>query len=317
MIIEQPTPEDFERSGTSFLNLAWTIVLELYGHTQNNYSAICHEPELSDEFWHAAQRPLSNAVTLVEQGIELLLKARIAEVSPYLLIEGSARDWPRKSASQDTPFAAFRMIDARDLPTLYNTVRSDRLPEAFTQQLSDLRRLRNSIMHTVDPGLRIRPKLVLAAILEAAHQTVGALSWIRLRRDHLYTVPQVVAYSDDHVGAMLVEEIRTTRVVLSKSELARFFGVNKSQRWYICLECSTHVEDDWSDTAQLRPNTARSTGLFCFLCGQTTSVQRRKCAEASCEGNVIAAEQGVCLTCGHEPDEQRHFGAGDQPRLRT
>jgi len=58
------------------------------------------EPETKKErtarhtaYWAAAERELANAIAIAHQGVEFLLKGRIALVSPYLLIVQDPKHW--------------------------------------------------------------------------------------------------------------------------------------------------------------------------------------------------------------------------------
>jgi hypothetical protein len=108
MIVELPDKGDFDRSGISILNMAWGVVADLFWELENAEVAQWDDPgEVTEEYWQAAQHPISVALALALQGIELLLKGRIAGVSPFLLLTGSPRDWPSGCTSRDVPFANF------------------------------------------------------------------------------------------------------------------------------------------------------------------------------------------------------------------
>ena len=106
MIVNVPTAEDFTRTGSNLLNLAWSQVDNLLAvrldfendtgleDVSPGLMAIHKpEPETAEErkvrhreYWSAAERELANAMAIAHQGVEFLLKGRIALVSPYLLI---------------------------------------------------------------------------------------------------------------------------------------------------------------------------------------------------------------------------------------
>ncbi|MCI0358588.1 MAG: hypothetical protein L0211_08900 [Planctomycetaceae bacterium] len=80
MITDVPTSDDFQQAGVGFLNLAWDTVYEL-ARDSLNYQEWDYYGDEELEYWQAAQRPLATALALTQQGIELLLKAKIAEFS--------------------------------------------------------------------------------------------------------------------------------------------------------------------------------------------------------------------------------------------
>src|ERR1035437_2923933 len=147
MITEIPSAEDFHEAGFNSLNLAWTIVTELSHELENaQVEEWDADNEVADEYWSKAQSPLANALTLVQQGLELLLKSKIAKVSPFLLLSKEVRDWP-SSDKNDVSFADFRTVDTADLIKLHNSVCSDRLEDAFIQLFNLVRTRRNQIIH--------------------------------------------------------------------------------------------------------------------------------------------------------------------------
>ena len=108
---------------------------------------------MSDEYWASAQKPLSVALALVQQGTELLLKSRIIEVSPFLIFKGDPSLWPSGCDKQEISFSEFKTIDAQDLIRVHDTVVTSRLTEEFKNRYENLRRKRNTIMHTVDKNV--------------------------------------------------------------------------------------------------------------------------------------------------------------------
>jgi hypothetical protein len=316
MITNIPEGEDFETTGLDYLNLAADQVfsiltdLEQAAFDEEWVELIGRSDELRDEsqyvdeiraFWQAAQRPLASALALVEQGTEFLLQAAIARVSPFLLLNGGPRDWPKQSDRRDVSFAAFRTIDAQDLVRAYNTVCEHRLEERFAQQFEQLRQRRNTVMHTVDRTLEVTPTEVLLFALEATHELSTPRSWMGTRRRYLDRSPFAAAGGADLVHTLVLREAGQLISVLTRAELRKYLGFINNQRCYVCPVCRELDEADTElSTAQLRPNTAASDTLFCFVCDQETEVERRPCIATGCRGNVIRRHPAECLTCLHK-----------------
>lgn len=144
MITDVPTADDFQQAGIGFLNLAWDAACELVRHSRY-YQEFDYWGDEEQEYWNAAQRPLATALALTQQGIELLLKAKIAEVSPFLLLDSS---WCRGHDKTDAPYSDFRTIDSQDLIRAHDSVQPNRLPDDFKNRVNELRKVRNSIFHT-------------------------------------------------------------------------------------------------------------------------------------------------------------------------
>lgn len=300
MITQLPTYNDFEDAGVSYLNMAWDIVADLYWHIENSDIELWDDnDEETDAYWKAAQKPLANALSLVQQGIEFLLKAKIIYVSPFLLLYGSPRDWPAKCQSVDTQFADFKTIDSQDLIRVHDTVLSSRLDESFKGLIEKLRRNRNSIMHTVDVALRISSLDIFIDILEVSHHLLAPKKWGFYRRSYLEETHTSVAYSPDHIELLVIREFLTVLDFTKPSAALKYFDFNKKQRKYICSNCAHNSGDDGllPETALLRPNSPSSTNVYCFICDTEYSVKRQKCAQKECKGNVIELEENVCLTC--------------------
>lgn len=300
MINHIPTTDDFTESGLSFLNLAWSSTLGLMLKLDDrDVEASQEDDEIPDGYWTAAQKPLGVALGLTQQGAEMLLKAGIASISPYILIAGEAHDWPAGSHADDTSFSSFKTIDAHDLVRTFNTVSSRRLDGTFCDLFEKTRQLRNVVMHSVDQSSRLTAKDVLVRILRFYTALVENPDWVATRRSHLETTPDSIAYSTDHVDAVMVREFMKVLDVFEPAEMRDFFRVDKRQRFYSCYSCNlnTHVYGDVRAlSAQLTPNTPESTTIHCFICGATSSVTRSPCRMTECPGNVIG-EDGTCLTC--------------------
>ncbi len=77
MIIDVPTGDDFKSSGIDFLNLAWDTLISLSTKLKdaeyfyNVYYSDENEEVIdqlsSEQYWKQAQRPLSTALSLIQQ----------------------------------------------------------------------------------------------------------------------------------------------------------------------------------------------------------------------------------------------------------
>jgi len=80
MIIDVPTGDDFKSAGIDFLNLAWDTLISLSTKLKdaeyfyNVYYSDENEEVIdqlsSEQYWKQAQRPLSTALSLIQQGTE-------------------------------------------------------------------------------------------------------------------------------------------------------------------------------------------------------------------------------------------------------
>lgn len=299
MITDIPTSNDFQQAGIDFINLGMDHLFTLFIEFEQSDLHEWGDPEDITSYWSAAQRTLSNVLALVQQGIEFLLKGRIVNISPYLLISGEPREWPRNCEERNIAYSEFRTVDAQDLIRLHDTVCQTRLSQTFKSHYEELRRRRNTIMHTIDHSLEIDARAIILYSLEAVHELIGPFRWIALRRSYLEASPRSAAFSTDYAEYEIVDESLRMIRLLSTRDLIKYFGFNKRQRRYICPTCSgvDEVGDLRANTALLNPNTPGSTRIYCFVCGNTHEVLREECSEQNCRGNVLLASDRTCLTC--------------------
>jgi len=307
MILNVPTRTDFEKQAVAFLNIAWDAVFELLVNYSNieewfeEFEKIETDSDAYKDYWSAAEKPLSIAHALSQQGAELMLKAKITEVSPYFIISNSPREWPSKCNQEDVEFADFRTIDAQDLIKVHDTVCQNKLPEDFINTFTEFRKQRNAIFHTVDNRLKFSVEVIISYILDTAALCFPK-EWPRLRNENLENQPTSQAVGNENVTNQLCREMNLMIGLLKPKQLSIYFDFNKKQRCYICPSCYCNMNRDYDDdypmTAQLKPNKPSSTNLFCFVCGENTTVIREDCKEDVCKGNVIhAKDDKECLTC--------------------
>ena len=300
MIIDIPNETDFFESGLSMLNLAWTAVASFYIDLEySELDGLDEEENAELAYWQAAQHPISVALALAQQGIELLLKGRIAKVSPFLLLTGGPRDWLAGCNEKNTPFADFRTIEAHEPVRIHDSVAFERVSESFKIQFENLRRFRNLIIHGVDKRLKFTAEDVFRTVLEAVDCLYEPRSWIRIRRNYLENSPKSVVYSYPSVELILISEALHLIRILKPSETKKYLGFDKKRRRYICYSCALECSDAGikPKIAVLDSNTADSDKLYCFICDKHSPVLREKCKTTGCPGNVLEAEDGVCLTC--------------------
>jgi hypothetical protein len=348
VIIEIPSSEDFRRSSLALLNLAWTSASASLAAYRE--SEVIHPVEYEDDdpsaayatsytpeerreaerrYWMQSQHSLGNALSLVQQSVEMALRGRIAAVSPYLLIVRDPRDLPKGSTQRDVPFSAFRSIDASDLVKVHNSFCSPdtRLDAAFEQFWEALRRERNIFIHSVRPANAaqelLRAEFLVEQILLAARWLHPEKSWFQHRLDHSTDDEDAIAHQipEDATYTFIMQDFVRIIDDLSPKAQRDYFSLDKKRRRYACLACLNRCDrnyldgNEWESTlcAQLYPNKGRSSdakAVKCALCGTITPVVRQACNTGECRGNVVARHydpyhpgQLVCLSCDNPQDE--------------
>jgi len=259
MVTDIPTPSDFRNYGLRYVNLGWGmalgVVLEI-GETENwGYDV---EPEVKADFLKAAEPEFATALTLIEQGTEFLIKARIAKVSPWLLLSRNADGWPKRCDKENIEYSSFHTIDAQDLLKVHNTYAPKRLSEEFAIAFDALRKKRNAMMHTVDLKLRASAVEIVQNVLLSAEYLIGPQKWPE-EREAFLEQSRNSAFDSDVAALLLAQEFNAVVSLLERKELIRYFDFDKRQRIYSCPVCSHAYKDAefYSRTAQLHPNTPK------------------------------------------------------------
>ncbi len=299
MVTGVPTSADFSEYGLRYLNLGWGLALQVildFADAEDwGYDT---EPEIKADFLKAAEPEFATALLLVVQGIEFLIKGKIAEVSPWLLLSRDPGGWPRRCDKEDIEFSSFHTLDAQDLLKVNDTFALKRLPEEFAEAFSALRKKRNTMMHTVDLKLRASAVEIIQNLLLSAEHLIGPMKWPE-ERDVFLQNARDAAFDVDLAAVRLGREFNAVVLLLGRAELVRFFGFDKGQRNYSCPICShahKHMEFPCK-TAQLKPNNPKSNTVYCFVCRQSSEVSRQPCVKDKCKGNVISVDWDECLTC--------------------
>jgi hypothetical protein len=306
MIIDIPTAGEFHAAGLKQVHLAWQIAMDsVHDYDGATYYKLADETpeEAVEEFWQRSQPALANAYSLIQQGMELALKGRIAAVSPYLLI-GGPKDWPKGTATGPVSFGEFRTLDATDLIPVHNSVVASPLDEPFKTFWEQVRRDRNKIMHSSAPGT-FTPEQVVKTLLTAIEALFSEVPWaqrlIELEDESKFASLGFVDNARNHVLRQIATAIRH----LKPAEAKRFFGYDDDRRGYVCPHCyfasNRDWQDDWPRLAQLTTKSPGATELYCLVCEETTVTERAPCGQTECKGDVIA--EGICLTCTHSQDE--------------
>ena len=303
MITEIPSSDDFKAAGIDFFNMAWDIITDLSRYLHE--SGLADDKEITEEYWLYCQRRLALTISLAQQGVEFLLKGRIAGISPFLLLAQESRAWPKESANKDIPFADFRTINSSDLVKIHNTICPIRLPADFSQHHKKLRKLRNTIMHTVKLSLTVTIKKAYLAILESHFYLVDDSTWLRNRFSYLEDGAESYIFVEYHCStSQIYDEILVAQNYLTNREKKKYFNLSRSRR-YICPHCWDSVSRKFDTIpllAQLKPNKPQGTRISCILCETNSLVIRKKCTNFECKSNVLLREEKslTCLLCGND-----------------
>lgn len=300
MIINIPTSADYYTSGKELLNFAWDTTAKLLIEFDQAGFYGFDEAEISAPYWAAAKRTLTTALTIVQQAVELIIKGRIAEISPYILISDPPSQWPSPYKDGGIDFEEFRTIDAQDLIRVHDTFAKAPFDRNFVQKFHSLRGRRNIVMHSAGKNVSVQVAEVIDNVLYMHKSLFPEESWFQVRKEFLHRDPGSHLGSGEYATNTTCWEAEIVMRLLEPSQVTVYLGIDKKQRKYLCPAClddaNTDAEHFERNLAVLVPKAPGSTNLYCPVCNHTHTVVRKDCTEVNCQGNVIS-EDNRCLTC--------------------
>jgi hypothetical protein len=298
MVINVPTSEDFFQSGKELLDFSWDVVAKLLTDLDEAEDYGIDQAEIYDQYWDSAKRKMTTALSITQQGIEFILKGKIAEISPYLLITDSSNKWPALNEHKKVEFSMFRTIDAQDLVRVHDVFSEEILPTQFVEKFNELRSKRNGIMHSVNKNIEIHVKEVIESLLFMHKTLFPNETWPSQRIKFLLSAPDAELGSDESATNRVCWELSLVLNLLQPAQVKVFFNIDKKQRKYMCPKCLSDSNKDIGlehKLAELQPKGASSTKLYCPVCNDSYPVTRELCGD-ECLGNVMSVD-GACLTC--------------------
>lgn len=313
MINDVPTPKDFFDSGIELFDFAWDTVATLITNLSQAIGMGVEEEEVTEEYWAASKRRLTTALAMTQQGVEFILKGKIAEVSPFLLLAEGPSRWPSPYDGHAITFSEFKTVDAQDLIRLHDTVRDPPLQRDFVERFNALRLKRNTIAHSIDKKLQIHTTEVIEAILFMYKALFPSENWAKTRTTFIQRDPDATLSGGEYSINQACREMGTVFELLPPAAVEKFFGIPRKQRRYLCPVCfyeaSGNDEREYK-LAVLRPKSATATSLFCPICDSEHKVLRKDCTNTVCKGNVLSDDGDfTCLSCSRScadelaPDE--------------
>jgi len=305
MIENVPTSDDLNRAALRLYFTAWTSLITIATDFDQVYPDDEDWTEEKAEYLRGCQSDMQSYCTLIQQSNELALKARVAEVSPYLLLFRNDRKLSIKPEKLD--FSDLRTLEATDLPGAVNSFCTSPLSDEFITDYNDVRKLRNKIVHLGSVDREFDPNVLLKIMVRQFIELWPGRGWLAER----YKFAQSSRYAAFHDGKYssaegdVYHQLNDTIEHFTKSEFKRLFGADKSARRYLCPTCyhSSEAANAGMDTSEcltafLVPD---KNNVRCAMCENTFPVLREKCGSGDCKGNVLAdgAEdiKGMCLTC--------------------
>lgn len=301
MITDIPNASDFYFAGIELLDFSWETTLNLLFEYKN----LTEATGLTDEdwektYWQSAARSLSISMATIQQAVELIIKGRICEISPFLLLVDPPKQWPTPVVGESLSFSKFRTLDAHDLIKVNNLFSSTVFSSAFTEKFHKLRNIRNKFVHTVTGQPTNDAINVVITLLFFFRELFPSENWAKTRFTSLSQSPFFRVTNDSYSINNVLEEIHYVYEILSGQDVKLYFGVNKNNRLYHCPKCRLSAESDYDEVPRIADfHQEDGNRLFCPICADYFTVEYKNCDEDGCDGNLFYPEFKMCLTCGN------------------
>ncbi len=304
MIVGVPNYKQLHDTAVGWMNLAWEITTKELDDFHEAFTVFMMIEEErgsekadaeAEKFWTAAQYKLNNATSLLQQSLEIFLKARIAEVSPFLLIVGEPQSWPRPEPSGDVDFSNFRTLDAVQLCRAVKIVSATPIPDAFIDFYDRLRRVRNKISHLNSGSIKAEASAILLDILMAHKFLFPDEAWVKFRRRYLdstgqYSDPEGLYGEDDYTNDCIAGEIETVLHELEPKYAKLFFQFDPKKDALRCPTC-LKLRTGWTDREWSFAQKQRGGKIKCAACLSVYTVQEYKNKIREYFGYLDKAEQ--------------------------
>ena len=260
------------------MHLAWELVVT-ESHNLDEIDEILGD---DTELWTPIQRKeavetyllgrrlhLNNAISLLQQSLELFLKAKIAEESPFLLIAGDVQSWPMPDASGNIDFSNFRTIDAIHLCKALRVVSKFKVTDEFVTFYDRIRKTRNKIAHLTASDVKAEVSAIMIDTLTAHKHLFPQECWMEFRHRFENEQPDHVLDGAEFTHDVLTEELDTVFGVLQPRHIKAFFGFDPKIKGLRCPECiarrSKHSDREWEFAQKQSDGTVRCAACLSVM----------------------------------------------------
>lgn len=301
MIKNLPTRDNFKSLAKDCLIQTTNNLFEI-GKDYNEHKNDVYEDLDEGEIWEHHKGDLRTCLVLIFQGLELYLKGEICNESPFLLLDTPRQDWPTNPESVNKDFNELFTVSGDQLLRTFNAVYPHQeTKKEINEIFNDIRKKRNIITHS-SPSFEITPKYLLETTIKCFTLFEGKDQWWILTKQNIVDHP-LFGYGDyDYELANLVFRLEFIKEKTGLKFLSKHSNFELTARKYHCPYCSRYLSDLGVDNMEitkwaiLNPNKPTSENIICYSCQNTSRIERIKCTNGGCKGNVIS-DDNVCLTC--------------------
>lgn len=277
MITGVPDHEALHETAVGWMILAWNNIIDCLRDVREYKEYLAEANDLKETALtkrisaviRNQEYEINNALTLLQQSLEIFLKSMIAKVSPFLLIGGEPRQWPTPDKTGNVDFSDFRTVDAIDLCRVVNTVSDTKLSDSFVRLYNNLRVRRNKIAHLNTGSVVLEASNVLVSILSAQSLLFNGQLWqefLKARTPHLADHDEDdEIYEEDVSHDIFLSNLEEAISNLQPAELKRFFGYDKRRKRIECPACQTLTSRRYDGDLRYAQKQADGS-IFCFGC---------------------------------------------------
>jgi hypothetical protein len=264
-----------------------------------------------EQYITAAQSDLQGIFTLIQQSQEIGLKARICEVSPFLLLKRTDVR-PTEGEQNVWDFTDFPTLDASELVRVHNMFCSTMVSKEFQTKYEEIRRGRNKISHLGIYRQNLEPLDIIDILQLHYGELYPNRRWMedRLHFAALGKWADFAFDSEFNERTGLFNELYHVIPELKDEQFKWLMGHERSDEALICHECghkaglgNTNPYPSDVPTSYL----VADGRVRCVICDEEFSITRATpCPVNDCGCEWQSAQEGyigLCMKCGWAPEE--------------
>jgi hypothetical protein len=275
MIVGVPSHIHLMETATGWMNLAWELIIA-ESHSLDeieeiwiDQSGVWTREEIEGEltsYLHSRRLHLNNAISLLQQSLEIFLKAKIAEVSPFLLIAGEVSSWPSPDSTGNIDFSNFRTIDAVHLCRAAKISANFKITDEFVTFYDRIRKTRNKVVHLNASSVKAEVHEIMLDILTAHKHLFSQDQWVSFRTRFMDSGSDKMTILSGHefVHDVLMNELDTVFNALEPRHLKMFFGYDPKKKDLQCPQC-VELRSKYSESSSYAQKQDNGT-IRCAAC---------------------------------------------------
>jgi hypothetical protein len=303
MLINIPAAVDLNETALRLYFDAWDQALTIITNFKSIFESApqpwdSSSPYLEEwcDYLDQAQSELGAIAATAQQSAEIRLKSIICETSPYLLL--LRNDLKLKPSGGDIDFADQRTLDAADLPAAVRTLTQFELSDAYVESYSELRRLRNKVMHTGLHQSQLEPQKLIQTLTEQYSSLWPDGKWLfrRVKFDGNSATSFFVdgRWSSTHTNVM--EELSSTIALFDNALFKKCIGTSKSSLKGHCPVCKNQTASKIGNETVPTAARLKDDNAECYMCENELKLVTDTIT-CDCESTVWATALSDCDPC--------------------